>query len=65
MKTPKLRLNRGSSKQVPPPDDPDLPESAEKPAPEASRPPARTPSDRRPKTDKPADKGDEEERSAA
>ncbi len=56
MKKPKLRLERGSSKIVPPPDDPDLPNAAEKSPPESERPPAPGAKERRPKTDKPAAK---------
>ena len=58
MKKPKLRLERGSSKIVPPPDDPDLPNSAEKSPPESERPPVPGTKERRPKTDKPAEGDD-------
>ena len=54
MKKPKLRLERGSSKVVPSPDDPDLPNAAEKSPPESERPQAPGSKERRPKTDKPA-----------
>ncbi len=54
MKKPKLRLERGSSKIVPPPDDPDLPNAAERTPPESERPSPPGSRERRPKTDKPA-----------
>lgn len=56
--TSKLRLERGQSRTVPPPDDPDLPESAEKSSLEAERPAPRGAKERCPKTYKSADPED-------
>lgn len=68
MKKPKLRLERGTSKTVPPPDDPDLPNTAERSPPDAERPANPAAKERRPKTDKASDTedaSDDEARPAA